>query len=157
MKDIVIYGAGGFGREIACLLKRINSKTPTWNLMGFIDDGLEIGAENEYGKVLGGVEYLNATASPINVVMSIGKPQTVKVIIEKIKNPLVEFPNIIAPDVIFMDADNLTMGKGNVFCSGCLVSCNAKIGDFNSFNDFVSIGHDTVIGNYNAFMTATRV
>lgn len=157
MKDIVIYGAGGYGREIACLLKRINEKILTWNLVGFIDDGLEVGLENEYGKVLGGVEYLNASPSPINVVMSIGKPQTVKAIIEKITNPLVEFPNIIAPDVIFMDADNLIMGKGNVFCTGCLVSCNTKIGDFNSFNDFVSIGHDTVIGNCNAFMTATRV
>lgn len=157
MKDIVIYGAGGFGREIACLLKRINAKTPTWNLMGFIDDGFEVGTENEYGKVLGGAEYLNSTTSPLNVIMSIGRPQTVKAIVEKITNPLVEFPNIIAPDVVFMDADNLTMGKGNVFCSGCLVSCNTKIGDFNSFNDFVSIGHDTVIGNYNAFMTSTRV
>lgn len=157
MKDIVIYGAGGFGREIACLLKRINAKSPTWDLIGFIDDGLRVGTINEYGKVLGGVEYLNAISTPISVIMSIGKPQTVKAIIEKIINPLVEFPNIIAPDVVFMDADNLTLGKGNVFCTGCLVSCNAKIGDFNSFNDYVSIGHDTVIGNYNAFMTASRV
>lgn len=157
MNDIVIYGAGGFGREIACLLKRINAKSPTWNLLGFIDDGLEVGTENEYGKVLGGIEYLNATLSPINVVMSIGKPQTVKSIINQITNHLVEFPNIIAPDVVFMDLDKLTMGKGNVFCTGCLVSCNATIGSFNSFNDYVSIGHDTVIGDYNAFMTATRV
>lgn len=157
MKDIVIYGAGGYGREIACLIKRINLRKQTWNLIGFIDDELKVGAENEYGKILGGVEYLNTATSPINVVMSIGKPQTVKTIIGKITNPLVEFPNIIAPDVVFMDANNMTMGKGNVFCTGCLVSCNTKIGDFNSFNDFVSIGHDTVIGNYNAFMTATRV
>ena len=157
MKDIVIYGAGGYGREIACLLKRINATTPTWNLIGFIDDGLEVGIENEYGKVLGGVDYLNAATSSINVALAIGRPQTVKAIVEKITNPLVEFPNIIAPDVVFMDADNLTMGKGNVLCTGCLVSCNTRIGNFNSFNDFVSIGHDTVIGNYNAFMTATRV
>lgn len=27
MKDVVIYGAGGFGREIACLLCAINKKT----------------------------------------------------------------------------------------------------------------------------------
>ena len=157
MKDIVIYGAGGYGREIACLLKRINAKSQTWNILGYVDDGLEVGTVNEYGKVLGGVEYLNAVTSPINVVLSIGKPQAVKSIIEKITNPLVEFPNIIAPDVIFMDVDNITMGKGNVLCTGCLVSCNTKIGNFNSFNDYVSIGHDTTIGNYNAFMTATRV
>ena len=38
MKDIVIYGAGGFGREIACLLNLINEKTPEWNIIGFLDD-----------------------------------------------------------------------------------------------------------------------
>lgn len=157
MNDIVIYGAGGYGREIACLLNRINNISPTWNLIGFIDDGLEVGAENEYGKVLGGKEYLNARSKPLSVVMAIGKPQTVKKIIESINNPLIVFPNLIAPDVIFMDKDNVALGQGNLFSTGCLVSCNTHIGNFNTFNDFVSIGHDTIIGNYNAFMTATRV
>lgn len=157
MKDIVIYGAGGYGREIACLLKRINGVSPTWNLVGFIDDGLTPGEKNEYGDVLGGREYLNASTKPLSVAMAIGKLQTVKTIIESITNPLIDFPNIIAPDVIFMDKENVTLGRGNIFCTGCLVSCNTHIGDFNTFNDFVSIGHDTTIGNYNAFMTATRV
>jgi hypothetical protein len=26
MKDIAIYGAGGFGREVACLIRIINKK-----------------------------------------------------------------------------------------------------------------------------------
>ena len=38
MKDIAIYGAGGFGREVACLIKRINEKAPTWNFIGFFDN-----------------------------------------------------------------------------------------------------------------------
>ena len=38
MNNIAIYGAGGFGREVACLIKRINEKSPTWNLIGFFDD-----------------------------------------------------------------------------------------------------------------------
>jgi len=32
MKDIAIYGAGGFGREVACLINKINEVNPTWNL-----------------------------------------------------------------------------------------------------------------------------
>ena len=38
MKDIAFFGAGGFGREVACLIKRINEKEPTWNFIGFFDD-----------------------------------------------------------------------------------------------------------------------
>lgn len=157
MKDIIIYGAGGFGREIACLINRINAVKPEWNLIGFIDDGEPAGRENGYGKVLGNLETINNWQTPVSVVISIGKPQIVKTLIEKITNPNIDFPNLIAPDVIMMDPNNVTIGKGNIICTGCLISCNTNIGDFNCFNDFVSIGHDTVIGNFNAFMTATRV
>lgn len=157
MKDIVIYGGGGFGREIACLLNRINTVEPTWNFLGFIDDVKTVGDKNEYGKVLGGLDVLNNWGKALSVVISIGNPQTVKNITEKINNPLIEFPNIFAPDVVIMDKESLLLGKGNIFCTGCLISCNAKIGNFNAFNDFVSIGHDTIIGNCNAFMTATRI
>lgn len=53
MKDIAIYGAGGFGREVACLLRRINEQAPQWNLIGFFDDDITlIGTQNEYGEVL---------------------------------------------------------------------------------------------------------
>lgn len=157
MKDIVIYGAGGYGREIACLIKRINAVKPEWNLIGFIDDGEPVGKKNEYGEVLGNIDYLNNHKEPLSVTLAIGKPATVKYIIESISNPSIDFPNLIAPDVVFMDKDNVSLGRGNIFCTGCLVSCNTHIGDFNTFNDFVSVGHDTHIGNYNAFMTATRV
>ena len=43
MKKIAIYGAGGFGREVACLLNKINEVKLTWELIGFFDDGLAIG------------------------------------------------------------------------------------------------------------------
>ncbi len=38
MKDIAIYGAGGFGREVACLIKQINDslENPRWNFIVFL-------------------------------------------------------------------------------------------------------------------------
>lgn len=38
MKDIVIIGAGGFGREVVELIDDINLRNPTWNIIGFVDD-----------------------------------------------------------------------------------------------------------------------
>ena len=43
MKKIAICGAGGFGKEVACILNLINEKQPTWELVGFFDDGKEKG------------------------------------------------------------------------------------------------------------------
>lgn len=56
MKDIAIYGAGGFGREMACAIQRLNSQETVWNFLGFFDDGIDKGAHNQYGEILGGIE-----------------------------------------------------------------------------------------------------
>ena len=36
MKKIAIYGAGGFGREVACFIRIINDKKPEWDLLSMI-------------------------------------------------------------------------------------------------------------------------
>lgn len=158
MKDIAIYGAGGFGREVFCLLNRINNEVvPTWNIIGFFDDGVPAGESNEYGKVLGDINALNEWDTPLSIVFAIGSPKTVNLLFNKIKNPNIDFPNICAPDLLYLDKDNVKMGIGNVVCSRCLISCNVKIGDFNTFNGLIAIGHDTTIGSFNSIMPAVKI
>ncbi len=158
VKDIAIYGAGGFGREVACLLQQINNEvSQQWNLIGFFDDGVASGAKNEYGKVLGNIDVLNSWDKPLAVVFAIGSPKTVELLYSKVTNDKIEFPNIIAPDTLFLDRDNVRMGKGNVICSRCLISCNINIGDFNTLNGYITVGHDSVIGNFNSIMPATKI
>lgn len=158
MKDIAIYGAGGFGREVACLLNRINAEVePTWNLIGFFDDGVEAGKRNEYGTVLGNIDTLNAWETPLSVVFAIGAPRVVAMLCRKVNNDNIEFPNIISPDTLFLDKGNMRMGKGNIICSRCLISCNTTIGDFNTFNGYITFGHDSVIGDFNSVMPAVKI
>lgn len=157
MKDIAIYGAGGLGREIACLLKKINQHEPTWNFIGFFDDGLPLGTSNEYGIVLGGIDDLNAITEPLSIALAIGSPNIIKKIVDKVVNHLVDFPNIFSPDTIFLDQDNIVFGIGNIICTGCLFSCHINVGNFNTFNGFITVGHDTQIGNFNSLMPAVRI
>ena len=159
MKDIAIYGAGGFGREIACLLNLINKSAPEpiWNLVGFFDDGLEKGSQNEYGPVLGNINDLNGWGKPISIALAIGSPKILNLLTQKIVNDKVDFPNIIAPNVVFLDQSSVQMGKGNLICSNCLFSCNVKIGDFNIFNGFIPVGHDVEIGDCNVVMPSVNI
>ena len=158
MKDIVIYGAGGMGREAACLLRLINKNEPQWNIVGFLDDNTKLhGSSNEYGTVLGGSEWLEHRSKPIAVVIAVGSAVAVRSIAERITNPVVEFPNIIAPSVCFLDKDSLRIGKGNIICHNCLVSCNVRIGDFNLFNGYIPIGHDVTIGSFNVVMPSCNI
>jgi sugar O-acyltransferase (sialic acid O-acetyltransferase NeuD family) len=155
--NIMIYGAGGYGREIACLLNAINEKTPQWNLIGFFDDGLPVGHKNEYGKVLGGISEINQYPQELAVIMAIASPQATKKVVEQITNPFIHFPNIIYTDVGFADRNNFYIGKGNIIGSRCSISCNVRIGNFNRLNYDVSLGHDDVIGDYNMFNPSVRI
>ncbi|MDL2241528.1 acetyltransferase [Bacteroidales bacterium OttesenSCG-928-L03] len=158
MKDIAIYGAGGFGREIACLLKRINREQGNiWNFIGFFDDGISMGMSNEFGPILGNISCLNKWRSNLSIAMAIGNPKILSSIVEKINNNNIEFPNIIAPDILYFDADYVSIGKGNIIGFKSVISCNVTIGDFNNFNTNVFIGHDVIIGDFNLFNPSVRI
>ena len=160
MKDIVIYGAGGFGREIACLIRLINEsqEEAEWNLIGFLDDNPELwGTRNEYGTVLGGADWLNEYAEPLAVAIAVGSPGAVSAITTRINNPQVSFPNLYAPSVTFLDKESLKIGQGNIFCTNCFISCNVQIGNFNLFNGYIPIGHDAKIGDYNVVMPSCNI
>lgn len=158
MKNIAIFGAGGFGKEIACLLNWINSVEPQWNLIGFFDDGKEVGKQiSHYGKVLGGMAVLNAWESPLNVVFAIGSNTTLSKLTTLVSNKKIAFPNIIAPNFVIKDLESFTIGKGNIVQGGCIVSCDVAMGDFNVFNGSVVLGHDVTIGNCNVLMPGVRI
>ena len=157
MKKIAIYGAGGFGREVACLINKINEQSPEWELIGFFDDGIEKGTKNEYGIVLGGIDEVNSFPEELAIVIAIASPKIVEKIVGNITSSKIYYPNIISPDVIYLDRDNVKIGKGNIICSGSLLSCNVSLGDFNILNGFIPIGHDTQIGNFNSFMPAVKI
>ena len=158
MKDIAIFGAGGFGREVACLIKQINKKSPEWNLIGFFDDNPTLlGTKNEYGEVLGGTDALNQYGKDLAVAIALGNPSVVRKVVESITNENVWFPNLIAPDVIIMDEDTFYMGKGNIICSKCWISCNVHLGDFNILNVGITVGHDARFGRYNTLMPAVNI
>lgn len=157
LKDIAVFGAGGLGREIACIIKEINDKEPTWNFVGFFDDGIEKGTMIDYGTILGGLNDLNQWEKELAIVIGIGNPQIVHRIVNGITNKNITFPNIIAPDVKFLDKDSLKIGKGNFINFRASVSCNVTIGNFNTFGAFTSLGHDCVIGDYNTLMPSVQV
>ena len=157
MKDIAIYGIGGYGGEIACLLNQINEIKPQWNLIGFFDDGVPLGTSIRYGAVLGNIDYLNSYEHTLSVIIAIATPLHLKIISEKITNPLIEFPNIIAPNVNIFDKEAFTIGRGNLISFGCRLSYNVNIGNFNLLNGAVSVGHNVNMGDFNVLQPSVRI
>ena len=159
MKKIAIYGAGGFGREVACLIHKINEVKPEWELIGFFDDNPSLKGQmiSHYAPCFGGWEELNNSNEELAVAMAIGNAKIVKPLIDRITNEKIYFPSLIHPRVNFNDFSTVKIGKGNIIQGGCFFSCDVEVGDFNVLNGSVVLGHDDRIGSYNIFMPAVRV
>lgn len=158
MQDIAIYGAGGLGREVACMIRRINVVSPTWNLIGFFDDGLQIGEHvSHFGNCLGGIQNLNSYGQSLNIVLAFGNPKTIEFIRNRITNPNVSFPNLIDPTFDIEDEDTFNIGIGNIIKRDTSVTTCVSIGSFNLLNGGIRIGHDASLGDYNVVMPGVRI
>ena len=146
MKDLYIIGAGGFGREVAWLVERINEVTPTWNIKGFIDDNESLwGTKEDAYDVVGGCEYLK-TLGDVYAVCAVGSARVRKIIIEKLKDSKVKFATVIDPSVII--SKRVEIGEGTIICAGTIITVDIKIGNHVIINLDCTIGHDDVIADY---------
>lgn len=147
MKDIVIIGAGGFGREVQWLIERVNQNNKIWNLIGFIDDGLDWGTNINGIPVIGNVDYLINYNKHISVACAIGSSKTRKKVIEQLKvNKNIYFPNLIDPSVIM--SNTIKFGSGVIICAGTILTVNIELGDFIIINLDCTIGHDVRLNSY---------
>lgn len=148
MKDLLIIGAGGFGREVAWLVDRINAKNPEWKLLGFIDDNPEMtGKELNGYKVLGTTEDMKAYPDAY-AVCAVGNSRVRKIIVNKVKaaQPERKFAVLIDPSVQM--SDYVEIGDGTIICAQTVITVNIKIGENVIMNLNCTVGHDAVIGDF---------
>lgn len=147
MKDLYIIGAGGFGREVAWLVERINQVNPTWNIVGFLDDGRNQKEEINGYKVLGGCQYIENVEKESWVVCTIGNSKVRKNVVEKLGiYSSIRFATLIDPSVIM--SETVEIGEGTIICAGTIATVNIKIGNFVTINLDCTIGHDDMLEDF---------
>lgn len=142
MKDLVIIGASGFGREVAWLVERINAVKPTWNLLGYFDDNVEI-----HGSLIGGYPVLGgcdqaSVYQDTYYVCAVGVAKTRKVIITKLESLVSEphYATLIDPSVII--SNRVRIGMGCIICAGNIITVDINIGNHVIINLDCTVGHD---------------
>lgn len=146
MKDLYIIGAGGFGREVAWLVERINEVEFTWNIKGFIDDNKSRWGTKEGDYiVLGDCKYLKSLGE-VYAVCAIGSANVRKNVIERFKNSSIKFATIIDPSVII--SNKVQIGEGCIICAGSILTVDIEIGNHVIINLDCTIGHDDIIEDY---------
>lgn len=154
MKDIVIIGAGGFGREVAWLIEDINNNNREWHLIGFVDENPElIGHHINNYEVLGDINWLSE--QDCYAVCAIGEPRTKKTVLGKLKDSKVKYPILIHPSVIM--SDSVEIDEGTIICAGNLITVNINIGKHVIVNLDCTIGHDVNIGDYSTVLPSVNI
>lgn len=145
MKDIVIIGAGGFGREVAWLIERINSCIPTWKILGFLDDDPAMhGAAVGGYPVLGGIDWLDGRE--VWAVCAIGSAKARSAAAEKVRRFAgVRFAALIDPSVIM--SDRVSVGEDSIICAGTVITVDVTLGAHTIVNLGCTVGHDCVLGD----------
>lgn len=150
IKPIVIVGAGGMGRDTQWLIERINEENPTYEILGYIDDGIPKDTIVDGYKVLGGMRFLEDYDQEQNlaVAFAIGNAKIrEKLVLKCLGNQKLWYPNLIDPSVIA--SKRVHLGKGNIICTSVIMTTNIEIGNFNLICNRSIVGHDDEIGDYN--------
>ena len=157
MKNIVIIGSGGFGREVAWLIEDINKVNKQWNLLGFIDENIENSGKVVNGyKVLGGFEFLE-NKNDIYYVCAIGKSSIrIRVVEDKCDNLKIKAATLIHPSVIMSNNFN-TIGEGSIVCAANVLTVNISIGKHSIINLDCTIGHDVKMGNFSTIYPSSNI
>jgi len=144
-RDIMIVGAGGFGREAIWTLERINAAAPTWNVIGFTDDdpAKATGSLEGY-PLLGAVEKASHDHPGAAVFIAVGDNAVRENIYRRLRGH--DFPIVIDPSAEV--APTADIRHGSFIGPKAVVSVGAQLGKFVIVNARAGVGHDTRMGDF---------
>lgn len=144
MKSIVIYGAGGFGRETLQIIRDLNRLNPTWEFLGFLsDDETQWGAPVHEFKILGGRSWLEQHPET-HCVVAVGNPWTKAKIVESLGKA--KFATLVHPTAQI--GHGCEVGEGSIICGGTILTVDITFGRHVILNIGCMVGHDTVVGDF---------
>lgn len=146
MKDLIIIGAGGFGRELlSYAIEIMQISECEWRVKGFIDDNLNALNGIDTGYPILGTISEHIIEENVVYVCAIGDGKTRLSICRDFQKKGAEFINFIHPTAKIRE--RVKMGVGNIFCPYSSVNPDVTIGDFVILNCNSGLAHDCVVGD----------
>ena len=151
--DLVIVGCGGFGREVADLVRDINSargEAPAWNLQGFLDDSpsaLDVERVQSMGSsVLGTIEDAAPSLIGTSYVVGVGRGTVRRSLASRADAAGLVAATLVHPTARVGSA--VTIGEGSVICAGVTVTTNISVGRHVHLDRHSTVGHDSTIEEF---------
>jgi sugar O-acyltransferase (sialic acid O-acetyltransferase NeuD family) len=145
-EDVVIMGAGGFARELACYAL----EQKTHELTEFFDETV-----TEDKKILG-IKVENILLPESQVLLGVGKIKIKERFVDLAREKNCTFVDWFISDTAYIGKKN-TISLGAVICPGCVITTNVKIWDFVTINLNCTIGHNSSIGAFSTLAPGVHI
>lgn len=145
-RDIVIIGAGGFGREVLEWIADINEAKRTFNVLGFLDGNASLHGQGVNDvPVLGDIDWL-ASHPGVAATVAIGSPKGKRGLAAQLRAMGAEAATIVHPRAIV--GRRVVLGPAAIVCPGSILTTEIDVGAFVTLNLDLTVGHDARIGDY---------
>lgn len=150
-KKLHIFGAGGFGREVAWLARQTYSGQVD---MEFIVDQTQHMLSSIHGIEVKQLDQLTC-APETYFVVAVGSPISRRAIAERMILAGHEPTTLIHPNVL--TSPYVDIGAGTIICANSVITCDVKIGCHVHINLACTVGHDVEIGSYSTISPGVNI
>ena len=146
MKQLVIIGAGGFGREVLEWARDSRAYRHEWEIAGFLDDrpdcldrfpGMDL-------PILGSTQEYEPRKDQV-FICAIGIPHLRLEMRKRFESRGAVFTRMIHKSCVI--GSRVELGDGVILCPGLVLTCDISIGKNTALNVNTAMGHDASIGN----------
>lgn len=146
MNNLIIIGAGGFGRSIYSIAKGALGYKKDFVIKGFLDDNIHVLAGFEsYPSVLDTINNYQPEQNDV-FINSIGSVKAKRITTANILARGGRFINIIHKTAAI--SDGVKLGEGVIIGIHTIIDADVSIGDHSLIQSAAIIGHDVKLGSF---------
>lgn len=151
-RQIVVLGTGGHGREIADIIRAVESVDSSLSLLGLVDDA----TPDRAALARSNIRFLGPPASldgrDVETFIGVGNPA-----VREELTPRVRSATFVLKHPTAMVGSGCTLGSASILAQGVIVTTNVAIGRHTHVNVGTSISHDCTIGDFVTISPGVRL
>ena len=141
--QLVVYGAGGFAREVCWLAE---SCPDAGAVVAFVDDD-----PSQHGAIINGIPVFGLAEArtrfpSARMAVGIGSPRHRETAVARAASAGFDFETLVHPRV--ERSRWIELAEGVLICAGNILTTNIRVGRHVHINLSCTVGHDVVIGDY---------
>lgn len=155
MRDIAIYGCGGFGREVLQIIHALNAQVPQWTCLGFVVDPGIAHPDTVHGlPVVEDIAMLER-GTRADLAIGIGAPMVRRRVADRMAANGHVFPALVHPRAWL--GENISLGEGVLVCAGACLTTDITVDAHVHINLCATVGHDAVLGAYSTISPGANI